>query len=1113
MDKWIQPGLLYYLSKVFRKPPLKIGMLLMGCFCLTNTNAASAAEEIDHLHKYAASPFASSMKAVAAMQQSTISGVITDAEGAPLPGASVLEKGTANGTQSDFDGNFSLAVSGPNSVLVVSYIGFATKEVAVRGQTRLRVSLEPIISSLEEVVVVGYGTQAKVDLTGAVTVVDVEAATRQPTANLAEQLQGQASGVTVSTSGHPGEAPDVRIRGINTFGNSNPLYVVDGIPTQDISNINPDDVANMQVLKDAASASIYGARAANGVIIITTKKGTGKISVSYSGYGGIQAPPSGNPYQILSPQEEADLKWMALQNSHPGSPINDAQFGSGPRPVLPDYILPAGASLGDIDESDYYLDPFYTDLNDLSKFNQIVRANKNGTNWFGEVFSPAPIQSHNISVGQGGDKGNFRFSLNYFNQEGTMKNIFLERYTARLNSQFNISKNLRVGQNFNYSISDGNTGGTGDIINHTYRMQSIIPVYDIAGNFAGTRAPGTGSGINPIGTLERMKNDVTRTNRLFGNMFAELDLFDVVTVRTNFGGNFYNRNGSAFSSPQYENQANEVTTSQLTENTDNGYNWTWSNTAEYKQSFRDLHDVSVLLGTEAYYNQDKRIQAIAQGFYSPNPDFVNLSTGSGTQTNSGFYSEDALFSLFGRIDYVYNDRYIIGATLRRDATSRFTNPRHGWFPAVSAGWRMSQETFMNDVEWVSELKLRAGYGVMGNQLNVDPANAFSTFASNKSTSFYDVSGSNNVITEGFQKNRIGNPYAQWEKNINSNVGIDATLFDHKLQLTVDYYSKVVKDLLFNPELPATSGAAIAPFVNIAEMKNNGLDISASTFLNISNDLRMNATLNLTTYNNEIVRISSGANNFDQSVSRNGIVRNQVGQPVSQFFGYQIVGFWNSQQEVDAANASAQEVTGETDAVYQPDIGVGRFRFADVNTDGVITPDDRTFIGNPNPDFTAGLNLGFEYRNFDLSVFLYGVYGSDILNNVRWWTDFYGTFAGAKSKTALYDSWTPTNTDAVAPIQETGSNFSTGNEPSSYFIEDGSYLRVKNIQVGYNFPSAVLNSAGIQRLRVYLQGTNLFTLTGYSGVDPELTGSPTAFGIDGSAYPYSSIVTLGVNLTL
>lgn len=1046
-----------------------------------------------------------------------VSGRVIGDDGLGVPGATVVVKGTTVGTATDANGNFTLNVPDGAGTLVITFIGYETQEVPINNRSTVNVTLVTDTRALEEVVVVGYGTQRKADLTGAVSVVDVESLTRQPAPQVSEQLQGQASGVTVASSGQPGETPQVRIRGINTFGNSSPLYVVDGVPTQDINYLNPNDIANMQVLKDAGSASIYGARAANGVIIITTKKGSGELKVNYNGFYGSQRVPKGNVYNILSPQEQADLRWMAMQNSNPGEPINDRQYGSGPQPVLPYYILPGGAAQEQVDESAYYVDPFYTESGAVTGFNQIIRANHEGTNWFQEIFNPAPIMNHAISVSKGDERGNILFSLSYTDQEGTLINTFLERYTARVNSQFNLSDNFRVGENLAFSISDGNRISVTqeNTISHASRLDPIIPVYDIKGNFAGTRAPSLGNAYNPVAMQERNRNNLSRTSRVFGNIFAELDFLEAFTARTSFGGNFSNTNGQSFLYPSYENQ--EYTTiNQLRENALTGYNWTWSNTLQYQQSFNDLHDLTLLVGSEAYHNQYEEVIGITQGFYSFDPNYVNLSTGAGTQTNSGFYTEDALFSLFGRADYTFNNKYLLGATIRRDATSRFTNPRHGWFPAVSAGWRISEEGFMKDVAWVSELKLRGGYGIMGNQNNVDPANAFTTYGSSRTSSYYDINGSNNSIIEGFQRSRIGNPNASWEKNVNANIGIDANLFSGRLQLTADYYHKDVIDLLYNPELSGTAGVATVPYVNIAEMTNSGLDLSASTFVDFTSNLKMNSTLTFTTYNNEIVNIAEGVSYFDErprfNSNSSSITRNAVGHSVGQFLGYQVVGFWNNQDEVNAANEAAQAAVNDPNAEYQTDIGVGRFHYADIDGDGIITGDDRTFIGNPNPEFTAGLNVELTYKKFDFSMFLYGVYGNDIFNVLTWRHDFYGSGAGAKSYTALYDSWTPDNQNATAPIQETAGTFSTSNVPNSYFVEDGSYLRTKNIQLGYSLPATALDRFGIRRLRLYVQAANLFTITNYSGVDPELTGLATAFGIDEGAYPTPRQYILGVNLT-
>ena len=1046
----------------------------------------------------------------------TVTGNVTDEEGMPIPGVNVMEQGTTNGVVTDFDGNFSIDVA-ESAVLVFSYLGYATLEIPVGNQTHLQIQLESEAAALSEVVVVGYGTQRKADLTGAVSVVDVSSMTKQPAGQVTEQLQGRVSGVTIASSGQPGEAPQVRIRGINTFGSSNPLYVVDGVPVSNISALNPGDIATMQVLKDAGSASIYGARAANGVIIITTKKGQGDLRIEYNGYYGTQRVPKGNVYDIASPQEHAELRWMAMQNTNPGEPITDAQYGSGAQPTLPYYILPGGAAQGSVDESTYYVDPHYTDPNDVAGFTQIIRANQEGTNWFQEIFSPAPITSHDVAISKGGENGNVLFSMSYFDQEGTLINTFYEKYTIRVNSDYHFTDNFRVGENLNVSLSDDNRVSiTGENpINHAYRMQPIIPVYDIMGNYAGTQAPSLGNAYNPVALLDRNRNNSARTNRVMGNVYAELDFLDGFTARSTFGGDYFNTNGHTFSYPMYENQEN-ATTNQLTKTAFTGYNWTWSNTLQYKKLLNEVHDLTVLVGAEAYYNQYEEVSASAQGFYSFDPDYVNLGTSSGTQTTGGFYSEDALFSVFGRLDYIFDQRFLLGATLRRDASSRFTNNRVDWFPAVSAGWRISQESFMDDAGWVDDLKIRGGYGVMGNQLNVDPANAFTAYASSKMSSFYALDGSNSSIIEGFYRSRIGNPDAGWEKNINANFGLDVALFQSRLQMTADYYRKDVVDLLYNPELPGTSGVSTAPYVNIAEMKNSGFDFSATTYIDIAPDLRMDASLTFTTYDNEIVNIAEGVDYFDQEARRfNGsaIVRNQVGHSVGQFFGYEIEGFWNSQEEVNQANASAQNILNNPNAVYQQDIGVGRFKYSDMNGDGYVNADDRTFLGNPNPKFTGGLNIDVVYKNWDFNIFLYGSYGNDIWNQVKWWHDFYSSFGGAKSTTALYDSWRPDNLNATAPIQETEGKVSTTSVPNSYFVEDGSYLRAKNLQLGYSFPQDWMNDFGVNRLRIYVQATNLFTITNYSGIDPELTGGATAFGIDEGAYPVPKQFLVGINLSI
>lgn len=1043
-----------------------------------------------------------------------ITGQVTDENGDPLPAVSVLLKESQTGVTTDINGYFTLNVPPTKGVLVFSFIGFTTQEVAFTDSNPINIILEENVMTLDDIIVTAYATERKKDLTGAVSVVNVDKMNQLPSSNITSQLQGYASGVTVLGSGQPGNEPSVTIRGANTFGNNNPLYIVDGVPVSNISHLNPNDIKSLQVLKDAGAASIYGSRASNGVIVISTKQGSGKVSVEYDMYYGVQVPKGGNVWHTLSPMEMAELKFLALRNSGVAN-INDPYYGSGPNPVLPDYLVPVGAKEGDpsVNPSLYNVDPYYTDPAALSSFYRIVRANKTGTNWYDEIFNTAPITSHNIAMNGGGDIGNFLLSLNYFNQKGTMTSTKLERYSLRVNTTFNIGQRIRVGENLTSFITKRPYLTGDNPIDMAMRSQPIIPVHDIMGNYAGSYGHEIGPARNPVAILERSSNNKNNSAGISGNIFAEIDVFKHLVFRTNFGGMLNGSYLHYFVYPEYENSENPARNS-YSESWSTSYNWTWTNTLNYKNTINEIHNINVLIGTEAYDAVSRLISASTQDYYSFDPNYVTLSTGAGGQTNSSFRSSESLYSLISRIDYHYNDKYLIGATLRRDGSSKFQTNRYGWFPAISGGWRISSESFMKNFEWLADMKIRAGWGVMGNQLNVDPMNSFSTFASDKLWSYYDITGSNTTIAEGFYKNRLGNPDARWEKHIQSNIGVDMTLFNGKIEITADYYQKKIDDLLFNPEMLGAAGSAAVPYVNIAAMKNTGIDLSITGNTNVTKDLKLGATLTFTTYNNKIVKVSDNKDYFDLNSQRfsSSIIRNQVGRPVSEFFGYEIIGFWNDQSEIDEANKKAREMTGNPGAVYQSDVKVGRFRYADVNGDGQITSDDRKPLGDPNPDFTYGLNLSLTYKNFDLNTFFYGSQGNDIWNNLRWWRDFYPAFQGAKSYTALYDSWTPENKNAKVAIQETSSSFSTNNVPNSYFVEDGSYLRLKNAQIGYTFPRELTQKINIQNARIYVQGVNLFTLTKYSGIDPEIAGSSVSFGVDSGTYPSQRQYLMGVNIT-
>ncbi|GAA4311449.1 TonB-dependent receptor [Mucilaginibacter gynuensis] len=1049
----------------------------------------------------------------------TVTGAVTSESGETLPGVSVSLKGSELGTTTDASGKYSITIPDGSGTLIFTYIGYSSQQVAVNGQTVINVKLKEEAKALNEVVVVGYSTQRKKDLTGAVSVVDVKNLNKTASSSVNTQLQGQASGVSVIGSGQPGEEPQVRIRGFNTFGNNTPLYVVDGVPTQDVSTLNPNDVETFQILKDASSASIYGARASNGVIIITTKKGKGKVNVQYDAYYGSQVPKGGNVWNTLNPQEMADLKRVAKTN-HGDTDFSDDLYGNGAKYVLPDYIFPTGAMAGDpsVDPSKYYVNPYYTSPDDLNSFYRIVKANKAGTDWYHAIFKTAPITSHNLSVSGGSDQGSYLFSLNYFNQRGTLIETYQKRYTLRSNSSYNISKNIRIGENLAYSITSNPKVGGNDpdgVITMAIRQMPIIPVYDIMGNYAGSYGSGLGDANNPVAIQQRTRTSGQTDYRLFGNMFAEADIIKGLTLRTSFGGETSSGNSHYFTYPSYENVENQSRNG-YNEDSYSNYVYNWTNTLSYHKTI-DKHDIKILVGTESNQENYSSLGGSRQNYYTFDPNYVNLSTGDAAgQNNYSDRSSTSLFSEFARLDYIFNDKYLFNATIRHDGTSNFSkNKQYGYFPAFSLGWRISQENFMKSLTWLNDLKIRGGYGIMGNQLNLTNANRFDTFSSTIGQSYYAIGG-DGVITPGYYQAHIGNADARWEKDANTNIGFDATILNNALSFTIDYYRKDIRDLLFNPELLGTAGNGEVPYRNIAKMKTDGLDASVTGNFKISKDFTFNSTLTLTTYNNKIIKLSDNTNNFPSDIARRfgtSFVRNEVGHSVGEFYGYKIAGFWNSQDEIDAADAHAKAVTGNPDEFFQQDVKPGRFRYVDVNGDGLITDADKTFLGNPSPKFSGGLNLGGTYKNFDFNILLYGTFGNKVWNNVKYWRDFYANYETAKSKTALYDSWTPDNHNAKAPIQELDASFSSGSVPNSYFVENGTYLRARNAQIGYTFGGEWLKKANIQKLHVYVSATNLFTITGYSGIDPELNGGVTNFGIDEGSYATPRTFLFGVNFSL
>jgi len=1041
----------------------------------------------------------------AASAQKQVSGTVKENNN-PVVGATVEVKGTNVATITGPQGNFTINVPAGKTVIIVSYVGLETQEVNIADKATVDVTMVAVNTTLNEVVVTGYTAQAKKDITGSVSVVKVSDLKSVPAANASSQLQGRVAGVTVTQDNRPGTESSVKIRGFSSFGDNAPLYVIDGIPSGGISGINPNDIESMQVLKDAAAASIYGARASNGVIIVTTKKGrSGSAKVTYNMYYGFSSP--GKGWDLLNSQEMADLTWLAYRNA--GQPVPTAQYGNGSTPRLPDYILPVGKMEGDpaVSPSLYNLN-----LDDINGSYLIMRANKTGTDWYDEITDNAPIQNHNITLSGGADRSRYLMSFDFFDQDAILIYSYFRRYSLRVNTEFNVKKNIRIGENLQIRTQNDNTvgnngnNGEGTELGHAYRNQPIIPVYDIMGNFAGSRAPGLGNANNPVANSFRRKENRGQSLNVFGNLYAEVDFLKHFTARSSFGGqiNYYNSFGFSFKT--YENSEN---------NTGNSYNeyfsryreWTWTNQITYKNTFGQKHEVLALVGTEAVEGWGRDISGTRVNYFVENQDFWALNSGgaAGQQAGGSPFTPSSLISYFGKVDYTYDNKYLLGVTVRRDGSSRF-GPENRWgtFPAFSAGWRVTEESFMDGVRWLNDLKVRGSYGRMGNQ-RINPGNAFDLYVGGPGSSNYDITGSSNSTAQGFQQSFVGNPSGKWETNITQNYGFDAVLFNGKTEVSFDYYKKKTEDLLFRlPALAAAgAGAASNPaFFNVASMKNSGIDFSILQKLNLGgrNGVKLDAQLTFTTYNNKITGLAEGLDFYDTRGSRIGNwVRNQIGHELSSFFGYQVVGIFKDAAEVAAAPAQDQKAPG-------------RFRYQDTNGDGTVNDADRVFLGSPNPDFTYGLNINAAYKSFDMSMFFYGSQGSEIMNYVKWWIDFFPSFQGNKSKDLLYNSWTTSKTDAKVPIAENASNFSNNNAVNSYYLEDGSFLRMKNLTIGYTLPSSVLNKVRIDKVRIYVQATNLFTATKYTGLDPEIFGADDSFGVDEGMVrsPRQFLVGLNVN---
>ena len=1035
--------------------------------------------------------------------QKQISGTVKSAKGTPVAFATVTVKGTNIAAVSDANGSFVINLPTGKNTIIVSSVGYATQEVDASAGN-VAVTLAETTSSLDEIVVTGYTAQKKRDIAGAIDVVDVKTLKQQPVSTGEEALQGKASGLTVITSGQPGGASDIRIRGITSFGNNNPLIIVDGVQGGLLHDINPIDIESVQILKDA-SAAAYGVKGSNGVIIITTKKGTGKAKVSYDGHYGITT--RGPGYDMANPQQEADAIWLQQRNSGIDNP-SSKQYGDGTNPVLPDYIFPTGYILCHCAADSDFVSPSLYNKDSY----QITKANKTGTNWYDAITRNAPTNSHNISVSSGSDKSSYYFSVGYLDQQGIARYQYLKRYSVRANTQFNIKDHIRIGENayvfYKTNPIVGNQG-EGSPFSVVFREDAIIPVYDVMGNFAGTKAGDLGNAQNPFANAYRTKDNKNNNWDITGNIYADVDFLKHFTLHSSFGGAIDNYYYYSFAYVGYENAEGNVGNNSFNEGAGYGSSWTFTNTLKYSNSFGN-HNVTALIGTEAVNNYGRNLSGTRSKYFSENPDYWILNTGDpGVQANNGSAYQSSQWSQIGRLEYSYAGKYILTGTIRRDQASVFlADQRVGYFPGVSVAWRISQEDFLKDVRWLNDLKLRYSWAKLGSFGNVGGTNPYNLYGSSAGRSFYDINGTSTSPASGFYRSNIGNPATTWEGDIISNIGLDASLFNNKFDFTIDWYKKKVDGLLYTASGvqfdPIFVGDSYLPQINIADNQNTGIDINATYHASVSKDLKLDITGIFTSYNNKITSIP-GSGYFDGQTLRNVVVqRNQVGHSIGEFYGYQVLGLFQSAEDV--AKSPVQD-----DAIP------GVFKYKDVDGNDTINSNDRTYIGNPNPNFTYGLNLALSYKNFDLSAFFFGSEGNDIFNQTLYFTDFPDFFKGAIRREAAINSWTPSNTNTNIPLLRTAGGASTDGQTNSYFVSKGSYLRCKQIQLGYTIPATTLSRFGIDHLRIYVQAANLFTITKYDGLDPELqsddlgNGTNTGFGIDQGNYPHTPAYIIGVNL--
>lgn len=970
-------------------------------------------------------------------QQINVQGTVKDAVGS-VPGASVIVKGTTNGTIADIDGKFSMKVPA-GAVLEVSCIGYVTVEVpAGNGQTPLTIVLKEDTELLEEVVVVGYGTIKKSDLTGAVAAVNSDKIKDSPAANVGQALQGKVAGVQIIDSGSPGSNVNIKVRGLGSINNCDPLVVIDGVPTDlGLNAINTEDIERIDVLKDASATAIYGSRGANGVVMVTTKRGKsgdGKISVNAN--FSLQTPT--NVPQMLNAAQYAQLS-------------NEMMANSG-RNVNPDWADPAALGAG--------------------------------TNWLGELLGTGKLQKYNVSYSGGNDKTNYYVSGGFLDQTGVVRNVGYRRFTFQSNSDTQVRRWLKMSTNVTFSTDTKSSGSYS--IGDTMNALPVFSVKDENGEWTGPEgnAEWYGSVRNPIGTTEVNKSE-TKGYNILANISAEVTFTKWLKFKSTFGYDAKFWYTDSFT-PKYAWKPIQVEVSKRYRSNNKSFTNLWDNYFLFDHTFAKKHHLSMMAGTSAQWNSYDYMSGEKSGFLF---DSVNqMDNGQEVEYINGSKSEWSLMSLMARVNYSYDDRYLITATIRRDGSSRFgRNNRWGTFPSVSVAWRPSKESWFPQSEIVNDLKVRAGYGVTGSQASVSNYGYLATYE----TGVYSF-GTAGTEQPSLYSASLANPSIHWEEVAQSNIGIDLAMFNSRVQFSIDGYIKNTRDMLVKASIPITSGFedTTTTYANAGKVRNQGIEMQLHT-VNIAGELNWETDFSATYNTNKIIDLNSAVPYYINQVNNSYLTMLQKGYPINVFYGYVTDGLFQNQTEVE-------------NHAFQPGAAPGDIRYRDLNNDGVINESDRTVIGNPNPTWLFSMNNTVEWKGLELSVYLQGVAGNSIYNANN--IENTGMAAAMNQTVAVLDRWTGEGTSNFMP-RAVYSDPNQNCRVSDRFIENGSYLRVKNIMLAYSFPSKMLQKINVHGLRLALICENVATISKYSGFDPEVSIN----GIDSSRYPIPRTYSVGLNL--